>query len=162
MANGLTPKQARFVEQYLVDLNATQAAIRAGYAAKNADVQGPRLLGNVGVAAAIEKAQSKLSKKTEITIDGVIEELRKIGLAEDEDVRHGDRIKALELVGKHLGAFITQKHELTGADGKPITTSELHPPKGVDPATLDDEDRAALQRIAYKRLASMPTEGGTQ
>ncbi len=43
----LTPKQARFVEEYLIDLNATQAAIRAGYSAKTAEVQGSRLLGNV-------------------------------------------------------------------------------------------------------------------
>ncbi len=46
----LTPKQARFVEEYLVDLNATQAAIRAGYSARNADKIGPELLGKTRVA----------------------------------------------------------------------------------------------------------------
>ena len=45
----LTPKQERFVAEYLVDMNATQAAIRAGYSRKTADVQGPRLLGNVRI-----------------------------------------------------------------------------------------------------------------
>ena len=53
----LTPKQARFVEEYLVDLNATQAAIRAGYSAKTAYSQGQRLLSHVEVRRAIQKAQ---------------------------------------------------------------------------------------------------------
>jgi hypothetical protein len=55
----LTPKQARFVEEYLVDLNAKQAAIRAGYSPKTAEVQGCRLLRNVQVAAAIQRAQAE-------------------------------------------------------------------------------------------------------
>ena len=58
----LTPKQARFVEEYLIDLNATQAAIRAGYSTHTADVQGSRLLSNVKVAAAIQAAQTVLSE----------------------------------------------------------------------------------------------------
>lgn len=78
----LTDKQARFVQEYLIDLNATQAAIRAGYAAKDADVQGPRLLGNVGVREAIDKAQRKREKRTEITQDMVLHELAKIGFAD--------------------------------------------------------------------------------
>lgn len=51
----LTAKQQRFVEEYLVDLNATQAAIRAGYSAKNADKIGPELLGKTRVAEAINR-----------------------------------------------------------------------------------------------------------
>ena len=51
----LTPKQRAFVAEYAVDKNATQAAIRAGYSAKTADVQGPRLLGNVRVREQIDK-----------------------------------------------------------------------------------------------------------
>lgn len=78
----MTPKQQRFVEEYLIDLNATQAAIRAGYSAKDADVQGPRLLGNVGIAAAIEKAMSKRAARTEITADQVVRELAKIGFSD--------------------------------------------------------------------------------
>ena len=49
----LTPKQERFVEEYLIDLNATQAAIRAGYSAKTAEAQGSRLLSNVNVSALV-------------------------------------------------------------------------------------------------------------
>ena len=63
----LTPRQQRFVGEYLIDLNATQAAIRAGYSGKTAEQQGPRLLGNVGVSAAIAKGQARLAAKQEIT-----------------------------------------------------------------------------------------------
>lgn len=63
----LTPRQERFVQEYLIDLNATQAAIRAGYSKKTADVQGPRLLGNVGVCAAINKGRAKQAERLEIT-----------------------------------------------------------------------------------------------
>lgn len=81
----LTPKQARFVEEYLIDLNATQAAIRAGYSEKTAEQQGPRLLGNVGVAAAIQAAQDKRSERTEINADRVLLELAKLGFANMAD-----------------------------------------------------------------------------
>lgn len=71
----LTPKQQRFVDEYLVDRNATQAAIRAGYEATNADVTGPRLLGNVGVAEAIAVATKAQSQRTLINADRVLEEI---------------------------------------------------------------------------------------
>lgn len=82
MAGGLNDKQRRFVEEYLIDLNATQAAIRAGYSAKTAKEQGYRLLTNVHVAAAITKAQEKRSTRTGITQDRVLAELAKIGFAD--------------------------------------------------------------------------------
>ncbi len=78
----LTAKQQRFVQEYLIDLNSTQAAIRAGYNANNADVQGPRLLGNVGIAAAIAEAQAERSRRTEITADNVLRELARIGFSD--------------------------------------------------------------------------------
>jgi phage terminase small subunit len=62
----LTPKQQRFVEEYLLDLNATQAAIRAGYSAKTANAQAARLLANVKVKAAIVEAKKDRSEKTGI------------------------------------------------------------------------------------------------
>jgi phage terminase small subunit len=77
----LNARQQRFVDEYLIDLNATQAAIRAGYSAKDADVQGPRLLGNVGVQAAITEKQSKLAQKSEITQEKVLAEYVKLGFA---------------------------------------------------------------------------------
>lgn len=85
MGKALSPRQQRFVEAYLVALNATQAAITAGYSKKTADVQGPRLLGNVGVAAAIRKAQHARSIRTEITADRVLRELALIGFANMQD-----------------------------------------------------------------------------
>src|SRR5260370_15416992 len=75
MPKTMTPKQKRFVAEYLIDLNATQAAIRAGYAAKDADVQGPRLLGNVGIAEAIQKETEKRMNKLEITADRVLKQI---------------------------------------------------------------------------------------
>ena len=60
----LTEKQQRFVEDYLIDLNATQAAIRAGYSAKTADQQGSRMLANVKVQQAISVAMAERSKRT--------------------------------------------------------------------------------------------------
>lgn len=77
----LTPKQERFVSEYLLDLNATQAAIRAGYSAKTAAEQGSRLLTNVKVQEAIAKGQNKTAEKLEITKDRIVEELAKIGFS---------------------------------------------------------------------------------
>lgn len=74
----LTPKQARFVDEYLKDLNATQASIRAGYSAKTAEQQGPRLLGNVGVSAAIAERIKARERRTEITQDRVLQEYARL------------------------------------------------------------------------------------
>lgn len=78
--NNLSPRQQRFVEEYLVDLNATQAAFRAGYSPKTVEQQGSRLLGNVKVAAAIERAKAARSIRTQIKADRVLEELARVGL----------------------------------------------------------------------------------
>ena len=87
----LTARQERFVAEYLIDLNATQAAKRAGYSEKTANEQGSRLLANVKVAAAIAEAQAKRSKRTEITQDRVIAELAKLGFYDiRKAVRWGD------------------------------------------------------------------------
>ena len=71
----LTDKQKRFVEEYLVDLNATQAAIRAGYSEQTAYSIGQRLLKKVEVQEAIQQAQNKRSERTQITQDEVIRRL---------------------------------------------------------------------------------------
>lgn len=78
----LTARQGRFVAEYLIDLNATQAAIRAGYSAKTANEQGSRLLANAKIADAIAVAQSKRAKRTDITADRVLAELAKIGFSD--------------------------------------------------------------------------------
>lgn len=77
----MTPKQLRFVEEYLIDLNATQAAIRAGYSKRSAEVTGARLLRNAKVIAALSKRQQERSERTQVTADAVIAELAKLGFS---------------------------------------------------------------------------------
>ena len=81
----LTPKQERFVNEYLVDLNATAAAKRAGDSEKTAKSQGQRLLTNVDIQAAIQKRRAKLQGKLEITQEQVLEELAAIAFANGAD-----------------------------------------------------------------------------
>ena len=82
----LTGKQKRFVEEYLCDLNATQAAIRAGYSAKTANEQAPRLLVNVSISAAIQAEMNKRSVRTEITADRVLREVSHMALYDPADI----------------------------------------------------------------------------
>lgn len=104
----ITPKQQRFVQEYLVDLNATQAAIRSGY--KQPHSQGPRLLENVGVKAAIAAGQTKLAERTGITVDYVLNGLREIAeRCRGEDFQPAPGARALELLGKHLGMFVERR-----------------------------------------------------
>ncbi len=74
----LTPKQQCFIEEYLIDLNAAQSAIRAGYSEKTAKQQASRLLTNVDVAAAIAKAKRERSEATKIDAEWVLRELVKL------------------------------------------------------------------------------------
>lgn len=78
----LTRKQQRFVSEYLVDLNATRAAIRAGYSAKNADKIGSQLLGKTRVADAVASGQSKRLSKLDISAERVLSELARIGFSD--------------------------------------------------------------------------------
>ena len=107
----LTPKQQRFVTEYGLDLNATQAAIRAGYSPKTAQQQGSRLLRNAVVQAAVTAQQTEQLAAVEVRSAEVLRELMAIAhtdlrtLAEQSGVsaRWADKIKALELLMKHLG-----------------------------------------------------------
>lgn len=81
---GLTQKQKRFVDEYLKDLNATQAAIRTGYSPKVAHVNGPRLLTNAEIQSHLSSRMKARESRTEITQDRVLKELAKIGF---QDVR---------------------------------------------------------------------------
>jgi phage terminase small subunit len=74
----LTDKQRRFVSEYLIDLNATRAALRAGYSAKNAESLGCQLLKKTQVQEAITEAQRRREVRTEITQDRVLKELARI------------------------------------------------------------------------------------
>ncbi len=78
----LTARQSRFVDEYLVDLNAKQAAIRAGYAERSAEVTASRLLSNAKVAAAIQERMSARSERTKITADMVLDRWWEIATAD--------------------------------------------------------------------------------
>lgn len=101
----LTDKQQTFVNEYLVDLNATQAALRAGYSEKTSYSIGQENLKKPEIAEAIEKGMDKRSKRTDITADKVLEAIAAIGFSTSEDIKVNERLKGLELLGKHLVLF---------------------------------------------------------
>lgn len=85
MANKLTPKQKRFIDEYLIDLNATQAAIRAGYSKKTAQRIGSENLSKPLLQAEIQKRRGKLQQKLEISQEKVLSELAAIAFANGAD-----------------------------------------------------------------------------
>ena len=146
----LTQKQKLFIDEYLIDLNATQAAIRAGYSPNNADKIGSELLGKTRVSDAIKTALAERSSRSGVRAARVVQELAKIAfvnatevidpktamvredaLPEDtaaiqfvkvktfgedgleREIKMADKLKALELLGRHLGIF-KDKMELSG------------------------------------------------
>ncbi len=156
MAN-LTPKQQRFVEEYLIDLNATQAAIRAGYSPRTANEQGAQNLAKLSISEAIAEAQAKREERTQITQDYVLTNIQKViercmqvqqvdnCLTQTEDgelaqafmFKEQGALKGLELLGKHLGMFVDQKKVDVTTNGESInkpTVIELVAPdvKGTD------------------------------
>lgn len=78
----MTPKQKRFVNEYLIDLNATQAAIRAGYSTRNADKIGAQLLGKTRVAAAIRSMQDEISKRCKVDQERVVFETAQLAFSD--------------------------------------------------------------------------------
>lgn len=158
----MTKKQKRFVEEYLIDLNATQAAIRAGYSPDSAGDIGCENLKKPDIRACIDKAMAERSRRIGVNQDRVVLELAKIAFvkmtdivdsngkikdtATDDDLsciesvryKHSDtdtgysverevkispKLKALELLGKHLGMWndkidlnVTQPIVITGGD----------------------------------------------
>ena len=102
---GISPKQARFVREYLIDMNGKQAAIRAGYSPRSAEQQASRLLVNAKVAEAVRRGIEKHAKALDLKAEDVLRELADIGYTpvDTEDVRVADKLRALETLAKHLG-----------------------------------------------------------
>ena len=127
----VTPKQAAFVDEYLIDLNSSQAAVRAGYKG-DPNTIGPRLLANVGIKSAIEEKIIARQERTEITQDVVLRDIETIKrsamtMTADKDgnpvmVNYNAALKACELQGRHNGMF-TDKMALTI---ETTTDEELH------------------------------------
>ena len=138
MSRQLTAKQERFVEEYLIDLNATQAAIRSGYSKKTARDIGYENLTKPDIRAAIVEKRKAISRRLGLTIDDVIHglwslyemccqpviELDKQGNPIMLPAKATDAKQALELVGKHLGAF-PSRFEVTGQGGGPIQVEDM-------------------------------------
>ena len=126
----LTARQQRFVNEYLIDLNATQAAIRAGYSKKTASSLGISNLGKASIQEAIQRSQQARAERTEITADEVVSiihetidrcrQVKPVRDSKGEQVYvttpNGDRVpaftfnapgvlKGCELLGRHLGMF---------------------------------------------------------
>ncbi len=105
--DGLTPKQTRFVAEYLVDLNATQAAIRTGYSEKTADQQGPRLLGNAGVATAIARGQAKALARLDMDRNRILGLVAEIALGDlSTFYTSSGQLKELSELGPGQGRLI--------------------------------------------------------
>ena len=119
----MTKKQKRFVEEYLIDLNATQAAIRAGYSPDTAKSIGSENLTKPDIQARIAKAMAERSKRTAtLKPDAAPEDTAAIQSVKvktfgedglEREIKMADKLKALELLGKHLGMF-KDKVELSG------------------------------------------------
>ena len=88
----LTPRQKRFVEEYLVDSNGTQAAIRAGYSEKSADVTASQLIANPKIEVAIRKAKDANAEKLDITVERVLLEYMRLALANTSDIMRVEMI----------------------------------------------------------------------
>jgi len=146
LTHKLTPKQEMFCREYLVDLNATQAAIRAGYSAKTADRIGAQLLGKSWVASKVQELKNKRAEKVDVTADYVlktiIETVERCKQAEpvldheglptgEFKFDSGAVLKGAELLGKHL-AMWTDRQRIEDPDGNALPVLKLVVQKGGD------------------------------
>src|SRR3954464_756674 len=118
----LNDRQARFVAEYLADLNATQAAVRWGYSARSAYSTGERILRNAEVAAAIAEAQAARSRRTEVTADRVVLELARVAFGDPRRVMSwgpgGVKLRpSAELVDEEAAIVAEVSQTVTDAGG---------------------------------------------
>jgi len=127
----LEPMQQQFVNEYLIDLNGTQAAIRAGYSEKTAGVQASQLLAKLNIQAAIAKAQKERAERTGITADRALSEVWKIVTADPR-----------ELVQVKVGCCRHcwgEGHRYQRTVGEMNADREQHATKGLSPADFDEK-----------------------
>jgi len=141
----LTPKQARFVKEYLLDMNATQAAIRAGYSEKTAHAIGHENLSKPEIAQAIEKEQKKAAERLDISHDSIIQDLVEIAQEARGEGVFAPAIRAKELIGKHFGMW-PSRTEITGADGGPVRVEQ----SSLNVAALEPDERETLKALLLK------------
>jgi len=111
----LTEKQKKFCNEYLIDLNGTQAAIRAGYSKKTAYSIAEENLRKPDIKTYIKAKQDKLKAKTEITLENIVKSIYEDALNGEQE---GNRLKAKDMLMKHLGGY-TEKLEIK-------STQEVH------------------------------------
>lgn len=128
---GLTNKQQMFVREYLVDLNATQAAIRAGYSAKTATWIGPQLLWKTHVAQAIQAEMDKRAAKIDVTAEKVIAELAKMAFANLQDFYDKDgSLKDIHSLPRDVAAALSQV-ETNLTEACAVQKVKLHDKRGA-------------------------------
>ena len=124
----MTPKQERFVEEYLVDLNATQAAIRAGYSEKTAYSIGEENLRKPEIREAVAVAKDERTERTETTQDWVTARIHSTVercLEPGEAFNPAAALKGLDIAGKHVGMGQTTTLRHAGHDGGPLAPDSL-------------------------------------
>jgi phage terminase small subunit len=148
LKTSLTHRQRAFAHEYVVDFNATAAAIRAGYSVLNADKQAYLLTKHKGIIAYIEHlTKSKQAKVMSVNPEYLLQKLSDI--MGDETTRAGDKLRAIEMYMKHLGMFI-ERTEITGKDGEAIR---------VEQQTKQEADGflSTIRRIAEKNAQKEET-----
>lgn len=137
----LNPKQKRFVAEYLIDSNATQAAIRAGYSKKTAKQIGSKLLTNVDIQAAVNTKQAKINAKLEITAESLIRDVMEIG----DEARKAESFAAALKSREMLGNTLPEGNPFEGVTN--INVNDITPT-----SPLDDARRTAFHLEQARRL----------
>ncbi len=107
--SGLTAKQEEFCQQYLVDFNGTQAAIRAGYSKRSANEQAARLLAKDSIRGHLDELSQAAAERNDLTVDGVLESLKQLRDKAISLNQMGPAVRAEELRGKYLAMFVDRK-----------------------------------------------------
>jgi phage terminase small subunit len=144
MAQQLTPKQLRFVGEYLLDLNATQAAVRAGYKLGHARQMGAENLSKPVIADAIAAAQRARSERLQLTQDDVLRGLHREATWMGDGSSHSARVAAWGLIAKHLGMLDRrQLDENSEPVARQLFTISISNGSGPMPLQIDGTDESA-------------------